>query len=45
VLGAPNPCQVHPADFRHATRLMRDALSAARMRLASLPQARAHSRT
>jgi NTE family protein len=45
VLPAPNPYHVHPTDFRHATRLMHDALGAARMRLASLPEARAHSRT
>jgi NTE family protein len=43
VLPAPNPHHVHPTDFHHATRLMHDALAAARVRLASLPKA--HSRT
>jgi NTE family protein len=34
VLPAPNPLAVQPTDFGHAGRLMRDALTAARLRLA-----------
>jgi NTE family protein len=34
VLPAPNPLEVQPTDFGHAARLMRDALAAARRRLA-----------
>jgi NTE family protein len=34
VLPAPNPLAVQPTDFDHASRLMRDALAAARLRLA-----------
>jgi NTE family protein len=40
VLPAPNPLAIQPTDFGHAGRLMRDALTAARLRLAQpLPTA------
>jgi NTE family protein len=38
VLPAPNPLQVQPTDFAHASRLIRDALAAARRRLAQPPE-------
>jgi NTE family protein len=34
VLSAPNPLEVQPTDFAHASRLIRDALASARERLA-----------
>jgi len=34
VLPAPNPLQVQPSEFGHASRLMRDALTASRALLA-----------
>jgi NTE family protein len=38
VLSAPNPLEVQPTDFAHASRLIRDAHASARRRLAQPPE-------
>ena len=38
MLSAPNPLEVQPTDFAHASRLIRDALASARRRLAQPPE-------